>query len=407
MQFKKDWSNQNHDGLTLLDTLITQAFYCAPIPIFIVREDGRLLLLNHIIRDITGLKDGKTPSFDAWLTHLTPYPAADYKINSSLFFKTDSTPNTFSVSVKTPKGESLVWHLYNVPLGRDAKGLRIILSIAQDISAMNKKKDSEALTHQVEQQIFTRTKTLSTIIATLEKEIIEKNSISDALTLSRERLKKISRHTLDILEADRRTISKELHDSIGASLAAIKFSLEEKEITRIRNNNQLTCSLNKEVNHLATAIKETKRISANLRPSILDELGLAATISWYIRQFQHLYGDIKIHYSTEISEHDVPEAMKINIYRIIQEGLTNAERHSQATTVRLSMKYCDGRHSMSLSIKDDGCGFNVREIQSNKDPLGGYGLIAMRERCEIFGGFFHLDSSVGKGTRINAILPLK
>jgi signal transduction histidine kinase len=144
-----------------------------------------------------------------------------------------------------------------------------------------------------------------------------------------------------------------------------------------------------------------------LRPSILDELGLAATISWYIRQFKQLYGDITINYSTEISEQDIPEAMKINIYRIIQEGLSNAERHSRATTIWLSMKYCDGRHSISLSIEDNGCGFNVREILSNNDPLSGYGLIAMRERCEIFGGFFHLDSSEGKGTRINAILPLK
>ncbi|MGB3225415.1 MAG: sensor histidine kinase [Desulforhopalus sp.] len=392
---------------TYLDALITQVFHCAPTPIFIVREDGRLLLFNQITRNILGIRDVKTTSFDTWFTCLTPYPAADFKINSSSFFKPDITPHTLPVSVKTPKGESLIWYLYNVPLGRDANGQRTILSIAQDMSVKNKEKDSATHTHQVEHLISTRTKNLNDIIATLEEEIIEKKSISDALTLSRERLKKISRHTLDILEADRRNISKELHDSIGASLAAIKFSLEEKEISRIENNNQLTCSLIQEVNYLAAAIKETKRISANLRPSILDELGLAATISWYIRQFQHLYGDIRIHYSTEVSEHDVPEAMKINIYRIIQEGLTNAERHSQAATIRLSMKYCDGKHSLSLSIEDDGCGFNVREIQSNKDPLGGYGLIAMRERCEIFGGFFHLDSSIGKGTRINAILPLK
>ncbi len=406
MQSKKDWSNQKHDAFTLLDTLITQALNCAPIPIFIIREDGKILLFNKKIRDATGLKDKKT-SLDIWLAYLSPYPAADHQINSSLFFKADSNPNTLSVSVNTLKGAQLVWSLYNVLLGRDVNGLRITLSIAQDISAMNKNKDSEIPASQVEQQISTNTKSLSNIISKLEEEIEEKNSISDALTLSRERLKKISRHTLDILEADRQTISKELHDSIGASLAAIKFSLEEKEITRVGNNNQLTSSLNQEVNHLAATIKETKRISANLRPSILDELGLAATISWYIRQFQHLYGAIKIHYSTEISEQDVPEAMKINIYRIIQEGLTNAERHSRATTIRLLMKYCDGGHSLSLSIEDDGCGFNVREIQSKRDPLGGYGLISMRERCEIVGGFFHLDSSVGKGTRINAILPLK
>ena len=171
----------------------------------------------------------------------------------------------------------------------------------------------EVLMDQLEQQVSARTEALNATIAKLKNEIIEKNRISDALALSREHLKKISRHTLDIL------------DSIGASLAAIKFSLEEKEVKRSENGNQLNDSLNQEVGYLSATIKETKRISANLRPSTLDELGLTATIDWYLRQFQRIYRDIHIEYSSEIAEKDVPEAMKINIYRIIQEGLTNAE----------------------------------------------------------------------------------
>jgi len=167
-----------------------EAFHCSPIPIFIVREDGRLLLLNRTIQKITGLKD-ELPSFDAWLTHLKPYPAAEYEINSSFFFNDAGISNILQVSVKTQKGKPLIWHLFNIPLGMDADGLRLILSIAQDISSNIKQKHTETLTNQLEQPISTRTETLSTIIATLEKEIIEKNSISNALTLSRERLKKI------------------------------------------------------------------------------------------------------------------------------------------------------------------------------------------------------------------------
>jgi signal transduction histidine kinase len=312
------------------------------------------------------------------------------------------------VRVGTHRGEPVIWELFTVLLG-DSKGrLQTVLCLGQDITgAVIQQQQMKELTDQLEQQISKRTVTLNDTIAKLEKEILEKNHISDALTLSRERLKKISRHTLDVLEADRQTISKELHDSIGASLAAIKFSLEEKEMVRNRNGNQLNDSLDKEVGYLAATIKETKRISANLRPSTLDDLGLVATIAWYLRQFHRLYGDIKIDYSFEISEQDIPEALKINIYRILQEGLTNAERHSNASAVRLSMQYCDGGHSISLSIVDNGCGFDVKKTQANKDPLGGYGLVAMRERCEIFGGSFHLDSKMNGGTRIKAILPLK
>ena len=209
-----------------------------------------------------------------------------------------------------------------------------------------------------------------------------------------------------MLEADRRTVSKELHDSIGASLAAIKFSLEEKEIKRRQNEGLLDDSLEQEIAYLLDTIKETKRISANLRPTILDDLGLMATIQWYLRQYQRMYGNIHVDYTTTVDEEDVPESMKIIIYRIIQEGLANAEKHSEARTVCLRMAFVDGKKSISLLIEDDGRGFDVEETLSKKDPLSGYGLKAMRERCEIFGGSFHIESRIGQGSRINAILPL-
>ena len=251
-----------------------------------------------------------------------------------------------------------------------------------------------------------RTKDLNATISALQNEIAERKRMSDALTLSRERLKHISRRTLNVLEADRRTVSKELHDSIGASLAAIKFSLEDKEMRREQNSGRLDQSLTQEIGYLLETIKETKRISANLRPTTLDDLGLMATIDWYLRQFQRMYGNIQVHYTTEITEADVPEAMKIIIYRIIQEGLSNAEKHSEASSVRLQIAFSDGRRSISLFIEDNGRGFNVEEVLSEKDPLSGYGLTAMRERCEIFGGSFHIESTIGKGSKINAILPI-
>jgi signal transduction histidine kinase len=131
-----------------------------------------------------------------------------------------------------------------------------------------------------------------------------------------------------------------------------------------------------------------------------------ATIQWYLRQFQRLYGNIRVEYQTDIAEEDIPEAMKIIIYRIVQEGLSNAEKHGEAGSVRLQMGFSDGNRSISLLIEDDGQGFDVEDALSAKDPLSGYGLTAMRERCEIFGGSFHIESHLGRGTRINAILPI-
>lgn len=242
-------------------------------------------------------------------------------------------------------------------------------------------------------------------IRALRAEMAERDRLSEALAYSRSRLKRISRHTLDILEADRRTISRELHDSIGASLSAIKFSLEEKQL-HLEQSGSDVVSLEHDIKTLRDTIKETKRISAHLRPTILDDLGLLATIDWYIRQFQRTYNDISVKYRVTLSEDDVPEALKINIYRIIQESLSNAERHGEATEIDMFLDFCDGRSSISLSIEDNGHGFDIESLQLDEDPMSGYGLTAMRERCEIFGGSFHLNSAVGRGTRINAILPL-
>jgi signal transduction histidine kinase len=177
-------------------------------------------------------------------------------------------------------------------------------------------------------------------------------------------------------------------------------------MTRSQNKGRLDESLDQEIAYLLATIKETKRISANLRPTTLDDLGLLATIEWYIRQFKHLYGDIQIDYANEISEQDIPEDMKIIIYRIIQEGLTNAEKHSDADTIRLSLETTENYRAISLSIEDNGRGFEVDEILSNKDPLSGYGLTAMLERCEIIGGSFHVSSRLNHGTTITALLPI-
>jgi signal transduction histidine kinase len=291
-------------------------------------------------------------------------------------------------------------------MGRTTDGRRIAISMASmAVPATEDEPACEAAVGRLAQEVARRSEDLQASINALENEITERKRIERALTLSRERLKRMSMRVLDTLEADRRTVSKELHDSIGASLAAIKFSLEEKEMDWELGGGRLEESLSREIDYLSAAIKETKRISANLRPTTLDDLGLIATIKWYLRQFQRMYGNIRVEFTTDVTEADVPEAMKIVIYRIVQEGLSNAQKHSDATSVRLHLGTADGRRTVALAIEDDGRGFDVLEVLSEKDPLSGYGLTAMRERCEIVGGSFHIHSRIGQGTVIRAMLP--
>ena len=383
-----------------------QALYNAPVPVTIAREDGRLLLINRVFQDTTGYTPEMLPSIDAW-ARIQEDAESDIHRRFASYFDLEKTLTPIRVPIKTRDGRTLIWELYNAPLGRTPEGLRLIISIASDVTRkIDHQRHLEHLASHLEQEVHKRTQALNATIQALEQEVEERQCMSDALTLSRERLKNLSMRTLTILEADRRSISKELHDSLGASLAAIKFSLEDKELKRMHGDSRLEASLDKEIAYLTATIKETKRISANLRPTTLDDLGLMATINWYLRQFQRIYGEVAVDFTAEIAETDVPEEMKIILYRLIQEGISNAEKHSEASAIRLKLAFTDGGQSISLIIEDDGRGFNVEETLSRKDPLSGYGLIAMRERCEIFGGSFHIDSAPGRGTRINAILPV-
>ncbi|BBO66116.1 hypothetical protein DSCA_00460 [Desulfosarcina alkanivorans] len=386
-----------------------QALNNAPIPVFIIREDGRFLLMNHAFQTATGYSPESIPTIEAWTEHLKGNSDDNVANRFANLFEPHKIVAPFRVKVSTADDKSLVWELFNAPLGQTVDGHRMVISIASDVTTTNvdHQRSLEDVKNRLEQEVTKRTKDLNTTILALEKEIAERKRMSDALTRSQERLTEMSRRTLYLLEADRRTVSKELHDSIGASLAAIKFSLEEKEMKRFEAHGCLDDSLEQEIAYLLATIKETKRISAYLRPTTLDDLGLMATVQWYLRQFQRMYGNIQINYKAEISEDDVPESMKIIIYRIIQEGLSNAEKHSEASSVRLHMKFEDGGHAISLFIEDDGRGFDVAEVLSTKDPLSGYGLTAMRERCEVFGGSFNIESRIGQGTKINAVLPIK
>ncbi len=242
-----------------------------------------------------------------------------------------------------------------------------------------------------------------TALATIAKDITIRKYMEKQLMESRQRLRELSRKSIEALENDRRTVSKELHDSIGASLSAIKFGLETILDDPAPEN--IAIGLKKMVTHLADTIKETKRISASLRPLTLDDLGLLATLSWYTRRFSDSYKHINLVQQVGIKEHEVPEDLKIVIYRVLQEALNNIAKHSKADTVHILLNK-QGPY-LVLEIRDNGCGFDPDELFSRQDPLIGYGLKGMQERAEICGGSFTLHAEPDEGTQLKITLPLR
>jgi PAS domain S-box-containing protein len=241
-------------------------------------------------------------------------------------------------------------------------------------------------------------------IATIAKDITFRKQVEDELQKSHQRLQDLSLKSIEALEIDRRNVSRELHDSIGSSLAAVKFGLEEIVEDITQRPDQVAESLGKYIAYLADIIKETRRITANLRPLSLDDLGLLATIDWHIRQFRQQFSHIEVIKEIDICEEEIPNSLKIVVYRVLQEALNNCAKHSIADTVHIGLR--KKGNEIEFELKDNGCGFNVEEVLNHDDPLIGNGLQNMQERAEICGGLFCLDTKPGAGTTIRLLFPL-
>ena len=171
------------------------------------------------------------------------------------------------------------------------------------------------------------------------------------------------------------------------------------------NPNAFAEALSTAIPLVQESIEEIRKIAMDLRPSILDDLGILATISWFCREFQTIYSGILIQQQLDIQEDDVPDPLKITIYRVLQEAFNNVTKHSEADLVRLSLRKTEA--TIALAVEDNGLGFNPEDVLSMESSRRGIGLASMRERTELSGGSFSIESTEGKGTIIRASWPLQ
>jgi len=154
---------------------------------------------------------------------------------------------------------------------------------------------------------------------------------------------------------------------------------------------------------LREASEEVRTIIMNLRPSILDDLGILATVGWFCRQFQTVYSYIRVGQRIEIQEDEVPEPLKIIVFRIMQEAMNNVAKHGEADRIHLFL----GRrgNTLELRVEDNGQGFTASEYLTEKSGDRGFGIAGMRERAELSGGEFRIDSAPHQGTAVRTAWP--
>ena len=223
---------------------------------------------------------------------------------------------------------------------------------------------------------------------------------ANALRHSESETRLLSAQLVPAQELERQRSARELHDSIGQALGGVKFELESCE-ARLGADQALGRTLHQLAGRMQSVIDEVRRISMDLRPSTLDDLGILPTLGWFMREFSAIYGQIELTTLVDVQEHEIAAPLKTAIYRIVQEAFNNVVTHSGARRVSLVLRR-RGRQ-LELQVHDDGAGCDARARAKER---GGLGLATMRERAEVTGGRFALRSEAGHGSTVAVSWPI-
>lgn len=235
-------------------------------------------------------------------------------------------------------------------------------------------------------------------------DVSEDKSLALRLEQSEEARRGLAAQLISILETERKRIARELHDDIGQNLTSIKMRIEGAlSLLRLGQAGGGEEMLTGIVPMIQQTMDEVRRISMDLRPSILDDLGIIATIGWLCRSFGATSPSVKVEADVRVEESEVPEALKIVIYRVLQEAMNNIAKHAHADFIRVRLSRVGS--DLELAIEDNGRGFDVAQTLAADSSRRGAGLASMRERLEAIGGRLSIQSAERIGTVVQAILP--
>ena len=229
-------------------------------------------------------------------------------------------------------------------------------------------------------------------------EILKQNH--DSLNERNEQLRDLSTYLQRVREDERAKIAREIHDELGQQLTGLKMDISwlKKKVGQ-QGGDDIVAKFDDAMHLIDTAVKSIRLIVTELRPSVIDDLGLNAAFEWQIDEFKERTG-IPVQYKSRFSDSDVDPGSSIGLFRILQESLTNVARHASAKTVMVNIEKRAG--TIEMVVQDDGVGFDT----SIKQAEHSYGLLGIQERIYMMKGDFHIHSRPGNGTRINVSIPV-
>jgi len=256
----------------------------------------------------------------------------------------------------------------------------------------NRKVFTEILTHPMKIKD-------KNLVLSIARDITKRKKVEDMLKKSEKKLRDLTRHLQIVREQERTNIARDLHDELGQLITALKMDIVWMKNKLPEKQEDLVEKLQSMSNLIDVTINTVKRMSSELRPGILDDLGLLAAMEWYIGEFQERTG-IKCSLDLKHEKILIDPERTTALYRILQETLTNVTRHARASSI--AVNFIKEKNILKLRISDNGIGITQEEISSAQS----FGLIGIQERAEVFGGNVKITGKKGKGTTVVVTIPL-
>ncbi len=231
---------------------------------------------------------------------------------------------------------------------------------------------------------------------------IERKQAFEQIKSANTRLSALSQQLVETQEVERRYIARELHDQVGQALTALKINLQVSQNMSL--STALSPHLEEGISIVESTLQQVRTMSLDLRPSLLDDLGLLAAMRWYIDRFSQRTGIILI-FNSDLQDTRFPTNLETTCFRIAQEALTNIARHAKATRVEVNL-FADDEY-LQLSIYDNGIGFDVQKALEKATGGASLGLLGMQERAILSRGQLIFESAPAAGTRVKAKLSLE
>jgi PAS domain S-box-containing protein len=260
-----------------------------------------------------------------------------------------------------------------------------------------KKDGSTAKINMISHDIVYEGKIAKLVLASDET---DKIAAEENLKKSHEDLRQLATHLEHIRESERTYMAREIHDELGQQLTGLKMDISWLNRKIKSTDEDVLQKLKDTIQLIDKTVITVRRIATQLRPSILDDLGLVAAMEWQSEEFEKR-SEIRTIFNTNAGNLEVSADIATGIFRIFQESLTNVLRHADATAVYPSLNVSD--NNLELVVEDNGKGFNTSDIKSKRT----LGLLGMKERVLIMGGTYQISSEPGHGTLVRIIVPLE